>query len=241
MKFNKDVLDFLKGTKFSNGLKVIISSPENNIPFRMNYIEKLVKGKNIIHLGCLDHNITLIEQKIKQNIWFHKKLDECSNKCLGIDINRDGIEYIKKELGYKNVICHDILEEKVNKEIQNDNWDYIILGEMLEHIDNPVKFLKMIGEKYADHIDKLIISVPNAMSFENFKHAFKHIEFINSDHRYWFTPYTLGKVVTQAGLYIDSFQFCMAHKLPKKNKRFKKYLFNKYPVFRDTIVMIVKI
>lgn len=238
MKFDSEILSYLSGEKFSKGLKVKISEKEKTIPLRMEYIEKLVVNKQIIHLGCADH-IPLIKEKIRRNKWFHKRLVESSRYCLGIDINREAIEYIKNELGYSDVLVADIQKNDLIKEISSQKWDYLIMGELLEHLDDPVDFLKTIKEKYSPFISYLIVSAPNALRIENYYNSKKQLEVINSDHRFWFTPYTLAKILYRAGFEIESYQFCQGFKL-QVNQVFKKRLLRKYPAFRDTIIMIAK-
>lgn len=238
MEFHNEISTYLKGDKFSNVLKIKISTREKYIPLRMDYIEGLVQNKNVIHLGCADH-IPLIKQKIQKNTWFHKRLAECTNKCLGIDISQEGIDYIQKELGYNDVIQCDILTDEIPAQVKAEHWDFIIMGEIVEHIDNPVEFLQRTKLRYAGFIDKIIISVPNAFRIGNFKCVFKDLEHINSDHRYWFTPYTLAKVATRAGLTMENFQFCQGHKIPRHYIT-SKFLAKRYPAFRDTLVMVLK-
>ena len=203
----------------------------------MDFIEAIIKDKRVIHVGCTDH-IPLIGNKIKENIWFHKRLNESAMTCLGIDINSDAIDYCKKELGYHNIYYHDIgSSSKPLQEIENSRWDYMIIGEVLEHVDNPVLFFKNILKNYSC-IEKIIITVPNAFRIENFGYVFKHRELINSDHRYWFTPYTLAKVATESGMHIEGFWFVSGLKPPRLNI-IKKALLKMYPAFRETIVMVV--
>ncbi|MBE9547614.1 MAG: hypothetical protein IMF10_09025 [Proteobacteria bacterium] len=108
----------------------------------------------------------------------------------------------------------------------------------MEHVDNPVLFLDSIKRKYSKHIDKLIITVPNAFKIENFIFIKNdNIEMINSDHRYWFTPYTLGKVVTRACLKIEGYGFFQSYQVTRGSEMEKELLIN--PAMRDTILMIV--
>ena len=92
-------------------------------------------------------------------------------------------------------------------EIENVKFDYAILGEVLEHVDNPVLFIASIIDSYRENIDRLIITVPNAFSSWHNKMAKKGIECINSDHRYVFTPYTLTKVLNEAGMEVEEIVF----------------------------------
>ena len=239
MEFNGEIHDYLSGKSFSSGCLASISFREKSIPLRMDFIESIIAGKKIIHLGCTDH-LALIERKIKENRWFHKRLCDAAEKCLGIDINGKAIEYCRNELGYTNILCHDIINDRPHPDITGSRWDYMIIGEILEHVDNPVLFLHAIRTNYQNCIERVIISVPNAFRYENFKLAFKHAECINSDHRYWFTPYTIAKVVDRAGMKVEAFWFVSAYEIARRYL-IANALLRRYPAFRDTIVMIAAV
>jgi len=238
MNFDKDIEKYLSGSEFTDALNCTIAKKEKSIPFRIEFIESVITGKRIIHMGCVDH-LPIIEEKIKKNTWLHNRLVEKSEFCLGIDINEEGIDHMKK-MGYPDVICHNIIEDIPCPEIINTKWDYMIMGEILEHVDNPVMFLSSIKEKYSGCIDKIIITVPSAFRYVNFKYILKGIEKINSDHRYWFTPYTLAKIVSSAGLKVESFQMCETDEFSKSGF-VKKFVLKRYPGLRDILLMIIKV
>ena len=244
MRFDSSISSYLIGDRFSNGLDIRISKREKMIPDRIIRLEELVSGKRVIHFGCVDH-LPLIEQKIKNNCWLHERLSNSAEICLGVDINCEGIEYLRKELHYKNVICADVISNSIS-EINAMQWDYVVMGEIIEHVDNPVAFLEEFAKRYSSNVDRVLITVPNAFSIINFKNGLNHKECINTDHRYWFTPYTLGKVVTRAGLKVISFEFCEGFP-QKSNLKVRSlmhpwetvmcYMLKFYPSFRDTLLL----
>jgi hypothetical protein len=247
MEFTEEIKKYIDGEKFSNGLEIQIANKESTIYNRLRFLENLVAKKRVIHLGCCDH-LPLIEEKIKQNIWLHKRIDDVTNHCLGIDINNEGINYLKQKLKYENVICANILSQDI-PEIKENKWDYLIMGEILEHVDDPVSFLREIKIRYSSNIKKIVITVPNAFAHYNFKAAAKNIEVINTDHRFWFTPFTLAKVLVRAGYKLSSYYFAqdISNKIGNKakililpyivRKKHYKLLLNT-PTFRDTLIMI---
>ncbi|PIS27246.1 MAG: hypothetical protein COT43_11480 [Candidatus Marinimicrobia bacterium CG08_land_8_20_14_0_20_45_22] len=239
MKFEDDLTPFLSDSEFSNALRVKISEKETTVLSRIEYLESLVRNKNIIHIGCVDH-IPLIPWKIKNNIWLHKRLSDCTKRCLGIDLNEEGIQYLKTKLNYQDVIRLDITEEYPAKEIILQKWDYAIVGEILEHLNEPFSFLTSIKRNYSGIIDRIVITVPNAFRLPNFLFARKHIEYINSDHRFWFTPFTLAKLLSDAGMKVEEFQFCQDYPLTRKSI-VRKIILKKYPAFRNVLVMVAKI
>ncbi|MHC1706742.1 MAG: methyltransferase domain-containing protein [Bacteroidales bacterium] len=246
MKFPIDLLPYLKGEKFSNGLDFTISTPESSILGRFSYLENLARGKNIIHLGCCDH-LPLIDEKIRRNSWMHGRLVSKAKYCLGIDIDPVSVDYVKTKLGYQDLICKDIVNEDV-AEITAQHWDYLILGEILEHIDDPVAFLRTIREKYGKNIEAIVITVPNTFLWANHRNVLRHKEIINSDHKYSFTPYTLAKILSIAGYTVQEFYFTQdfhfrsawrrRFKFLYYLKHFRTYLFLRwYPGLRENLVV----
>ncbi|MCK5333000.1 MAG: class I SAM-dependent methyltransferase [Candidatus Aenigmarchaeota archaeon] len=246
MKFDAKSLKYLAGRVFSNGLKITISKPEATVLDRFELLERLISNKKIIHLGCCDH-VSLIKEKVKAGVWLHSRLCKKAARCVGLDIDKEGIDYLKNQMNYSDVICADLMLDKL-PEIRKNKWDYIVLGEVLEHVSNPSMFLKNINEKYKKNIGAIIITVPNAFSWLNTIYAFRHKEFINTDHRYWFTPYTLAKVLTNAGFKVDDFYFCepfqprgfMASKVNIKNA-LMIFILKKFPALRRTLIVVARL
>ncbi|MCX6250424.1 MAG: hypothetical protein NTX61_06700 [Bacteroidetes bacterium] len=197
---NPEFKDFITGKLFDNNCQILfdISLKVRN---RDLILKELTNQKKIIHIGCVDH-LEIIEQKIKSGTWLHNILLESSERCLGIDINPEGISYLQQRHLIPDLVCADITQNTIN-EISQNQWDYILLPEVLEHISNPVSFLCSLKEKYGNNIDKIIITVPNVFALPEYIYASRNIELINSDHRYWFSPYTILKVINDAGLILE--------------------------------------
>ncbi|MFN1835364.1 class I SAM-dependent methyltransferase [Balneola sp. MJW-20] len=234
MKFSKEDIEYLNGNKFSNGRKFKVAG-KNNVNFsRLDFLESYAKDKNVLHIGFTDH-IPLIKEKIGKNQWLHTRLVQKAKNCYGIDIDADAVEYVKSEISIDNVFCFDITKDNIPTEISDKKWDVIIIGEVLEHIDNPVEFLSQIHLKFSKIAGELIVTVPNALELINIKLIRKGQEFINTDHRYWFTPYTLSKVLFNSGFlskevfYSQTFQ---------PSRFYERYLVNKFPMLRETVISI---
>jgi hypothetical protein len=237
MKLSNETIPYLKDEKFSDGLYLTIASPERRLVNRIDYICRYAKGKKILHVGCLDH-IPLIEKKISQGVWLHKRIEEVAEKQIGIDINREGLEWVRSRLGYANVYYENIISNDPPGEfIANETWDAMILGEILEHVDNPVAFLNQLKIKYAPYVREVLITVPNAFAMDNFMLALKQKECINTDHRSWFSIYTLSKNLSLAGFGEFDFHFVTSYPSDYKNNWLKRILVNRFPALRNTIVM----
>lgn len=205
--------------------------------YRINYIEEQIRQKKVIHIGYCDHP-EIIDFKIKQNTWLHKRLCLSAEKCIGIDINQLSVDYVRERYGFPGY-CIDIMTDDIPLEIKQDTWDFVILGEVLEHIDDPITFLKTIKAKFDGRAAYILVTVPNAFRLINFKNIFKSEEFINSDHRWWFTPFTLQKACNLAGFKPEKVILAQGFKVPRY-RIFKKILLSLYPGFRDTVIVLAK-
>lgn len=226
---------FLKGEQFDNKLIFNIKNTYYKPSSREGYLNTLIYGKSVIHVGCVDH-IEIIEQKIKDNTWLHGLLVKSAKKCIGVDINQEGIELLKSK-GIADVYCHNIVSTDILDEIKNQFWDYLLLGEILEHVREPYSFLSRLHENYSEYVKKIIITVPNAFRLKNFKYAFSNKEIINSDHFYNFSPYTIAKLLVHAGFNVREIRFEMNGHI-KNNGPINRIVLKKFPFLRDSIITI---
>jgi 2-polyprenyl-3-methyl-5-hydroxy-6-metoxy-1,4-benzoquinol methylase len=241
MKIDQKLLKYLKGEEFSNGLVVDPGRLKYEARSREDAITEIIKGKDVIHIGCSDH-IPLIREKIAGNRWLHKLITENARTCIGIDIDKESIEFVVRELGYTNVIHGNILTDEL-KEISGKQWDYAVFGEIIEHLDNPVEFLRIFREKYERNVKRFIITAPNVYNRKNLKNMLRYREEINSDHRFWFTPYTIAKLVVSAGLNPEKISYANLMKIGKMKLiiRRLKHIFNipvKYPYYYFNSIII---
>ena len=88
--------------------------------------------------------------------------------------------------------------------------------------------------------DKLIITVPNAFSLENLFFTLSKKECINSDHRYWFSPYTIAKICTLAEIEIEEYHFCSHSPNINLNIILKKF-YKLYPNTLSSIFLMGKL
>jgi len=231
MVFSSDISDYLSGKKFSSGVSVKIADSRTKIYNRLDLLTDLSVKKRVVHLGFADH-IELIETKLAKNQWLHQRLMNVADDCIGIDLNEEAVTFIKQKLGIDKVYEYDVIEYPPFREITDHTWDVMILGEIIEHIDNPVNFLRVLKEKYGSRVHSLVITAPNAFRYRNTKVFMTKEEYINSDHRYWFTPYTLAKIGVRAGWSPKRFEYADGTNYPLR------WLYRFFPVLCDTIVMV---
>jgi len=237
MKLNDELREFLSGKIFSSGCYFKLSGDFSERS-RLTYMQKMVKDARVLHIGCVDHTPKKVQRKLERGVWLHKLLMDSAELCAGVDINEEGVDYLTDEMKLPHIYCGDILSDLIPG-VSDKDWDYVVLGEILEHVDNPVDFLDRLRRRPGLENAKCIITVPNAFHYKNFKKALKHFEDINSDHRYWFTPYTLSKVLVMAGWEVEDIQltqdraFGFFPPIPY-------YLLKRYPLLRSKVVAMAK-
>lgn len=232
MKFRSDALPYLDGKEFSNGLAFRVADPERQIALRTETLQGIVRDKKIIHVGFADH-LPLIAQKLAENRWLHAQLCEAAARCAGVDTNSEAIALVEQAFGIGDLHNFDVDVDAPPASLTSESWDYLVAADVLEHVDNPVRFLALLAEKLP--VKRVVITVPNAFSLENVRSIFRNEELINTDHRYWFTPYTLAKVGVRAGLEVEEFFLCQNGYAPS---RLWDPILRRFPLLRETVVMV---
>jgi 2-polyprenyl-3-methyl-5-hydroxy-6-metoxy-1,4-benzoquinol methylase len=233
---------YLEGSAFSNSFRMDIWSGVQVGMNRLAFLCSLARGKNVVHIGCCDH-AALIDQKIRSGEWLHERLTSAARRCIGIDINADAVNVVR-QLGFDNIRCGDMTDAAtLDSVIGNGPWDLAILGDVVEHLDNPVAFLAATANNLRGHVEEIVVSVPNAFCWENWWGLLRHEECVNSDHRYWFTPFTLAKVLTRAGYQPRGFLFVEAQGLQGRGLRHRllRMTLRCFPSLSSTLVMTATI
>jgi 2-polyprenyl-3-methyl-5-hydroxy-6-metoxy-1,4-benzoquinol methylase len=191
--------DFLSGKRLHVGWRFKdLSVPA--IADRMAYIRAICRGKKVLHIGCLDHEEILFS-KVKNKSWLHGIVTEAAELCVGVDVNHAAYDRVRRELGLDNIRLLDLSQDSRSDDLESltkVDWDLILCPEILEHITNHRQFLENLYN-IASPATKLIITVPNAFSVANFINTLRRFEAVNSDHRYWFTSYTLCHLLVDHG------------------------------------------
>jgi hypothetical protein len=240
MKFDDTTGPYLRGEAFSNGLAVTMTPEPDDVRLRsrIDWLCELCARHDVVHVGCVDHDIAQAQHKLARGKWLHARLDDATSRCLGVDIDAPGIEQLRETFGYTDLLAANLLEDECAP-ITEHQWDDMVLAEVLEHIGDPVTFLKTLNIRFGERFQRFIITVPNAFAEENFKAARRGVEAINTDHRFWFTPYTLAKVVVDAGLTPERVIACR-NGVVKRRSFFKNRRLTAHPLLRNNLIMIAR-
>ena len=99
---------------------------------------------NILDIGCLDE--TAFESKIRSGFWLHEEIASVAKSVIGID-NSDVLKQAPIETGFSTIVFEDIFTlEPANY----PNIDVIVMGELIEHLVNPLSVLSQLVGKFPE-------------------------------------------------------------------------------------------
>lgn len=153
---------------------------------RATFFSERLQGAKVLHVGFVDYPITTTESNL------HLTLSEVCREIVGYDINKLGAEKVRPYLPpHQQRMYFDL------KEIGQEHFDWVIVPEVLEHVDNIQLFLSQITRCNAENF---IFTVPDAFALSHFyqkRSENEAYEIVHPDHNCWFSPYTLQNVITK--------------------------------------------
>jgi len=240
MRLRDESRDYLTGQKFERKytLRLDFDAGDFVLEDRIEILRALAAGKKVIHAGCVDHDPAILERKRRAGVWLHEILLHSAKRCYGVDTSAEGIAYLREVLGHRDVAHLDI-RLGPSPPLSAERWDLLLLPEILEHQDDPVAFLRDVRRTFGFNVRELVVTVPNGFYERNFRLARRGREHVNSDHRYWFTPYTLARVLTEAGFGVQELRACMrSRSWQRKAGLLQRSRLKRRPLLRSNLVAI---
>jgi len=169
---------------------------------RCDYIVNRCRSKRVLHLGCTDWPYT--EAKRANGALLHARLGHAASSLVGVDLDAEGIACLRR-LGFQDAYV-DNAECLTEPAVCNRTYDVVVAGEIIEHLENPGRFLRGIQSLMAPQTE-LILSSVNAYCFFRFFYYLLGREEIHADHNYYFSPRVLCRLLERCGLEVTEFCF----------------------------------
>lgn len=171
--------------------------PKTKLVNRIDFILKKSANQNVLHLGPIgriDPNTPIAS--------LHREIIEVSNRSVGIDLDKKGIDIAKNE-GIQNIIWGNV-EEMENISL-NEKFTLIVAGEIIEHLSNPGNFLDGV-KKFFSHDTEMIITTPNSFCFQRFiPTLILKKETVHPDHTCYYSYNTLANLLERHGFSIKEY------------------------------------
>jgi len=192
-----------------------------------------VAGRRVLHVGFADH-VPLIASRVADGSWLHARLSRGAALCIGIDINPAAVA-AARGLGFDNVHELDIFADAGAATLAEWQPDLVLVPDVIEHLPDPAAFLRRLAQCLPTA--EFVVTVPNALSLRNAAQALAGVERINTDHRAWFSPFTLLKVLADAGLQADSLHGCGVAAARSVKGRLLRALTQWRPIWSDVLLV----
>lgn len=163
---------------------------------RQEFILTRARGKRVLHLGCVDRG--LLAERFARGDLMHQRLAGVAADLWGVDIDREGIEFLRAH-GFPKVVAADVSDLDRTPDLQGLEFDLIVASEILEHLSNPGLFLGALDRFMAGRPGDLVVTVPNAFRVDTLLSLFRGVEYVHPDHVYWFSYHTVTHLLRRHG------------------------------------------
>ena len=162
---------------------------------RFEIIKQYIVKKKVLDLGIVQHDV----YKIKKEYWLHRLICSYSKECIGVDIKKEGIVYLRKK-GYE-VYLADVQEFNLNRK-----FEVVVAGELIEHLTNFEGFFTSV-KKHMHEESKLILTTPNMYFLPRVIKIIFRGKKINPEHNCWFDELTIKQLLNSQGFEIESIYY----------------------------------
>jgi len=151
---------------------------------RFEVFRQICANRRVLHVGCVDWPITDIESNL------HLFLDGHCAVLDGFDVHDEAFPTLQPRLKGRLFSSWEQV---------HDNYDVVLVPEVLEHVPNVAEFLAAIDAVGATHV---VLTAPDA--YQCFRRHFDYdqgsktfVEVVHPDHNNWYTPYTLSNTIAK--------------------------------------------
>ncbi|HJS90485.1 MAG TPA: methyltransferase domain-containing protein [Steroidobacteraceae bacterium] len=164
---------------------------------RIKYIVSACAGRNVLDLGAMDE--TAWASKRSRGTWLHEEIARVARQVEGVD-NSSIIPPGGLATAQNALIRRGEIEDLTRLITELDEVpDTIVAGELIEHLENPLRFLRRFAEIPRLSGSQLILSTPNATALHNFLIGLARRESTHRDHLCILSYKTLTTLCRRAG------------------------------------------
>lgn len=146
--------------------------------------------QSVLDIGMVGH---AIENSFKAD-WRHDNIRKIATRTVGIDIVEKAVLELQRK-GY------DVRLVDATSEVDiGERFDRVVLGDVIEHVDNPVALLRFAARHLAEN-GLIVCTTPNPVFYENILSILRNGMLItNAEHVSWITPSNAMELAYRAGL-----------------------------------------
>lgn len=167
----------------------------NRVAGRQEWITELCSGKRVVHMGFAD--VGCEPNRSAPGAWLHARLALAAGEIVGLDSDPETVASAKAHgFDVAMVDCTDV--EAVHR-LQIHRADVVLVGELIEHVDDPVALLKSASALVRPD-GEVVVTTPNARSLHGLLLAAARREMVHPDHLMSFSARQLFETARRSGL-----------------------------------------
>ncbi len=165
---------------------------------RIQFIARACQGLRVLDLGAMDE--TASAAKRGRGAWLHDEIAAVASRVDGVD-NSAVIPVDGLSTGPNSAIFRgDITDLEPIVAALAEIPEVVVAGELIEHLENPLRFLNSLATVKRLSGQILILSTPNATAVHNVLIALARRESTHRDHLCILSYKTLATLCTRAGM-----------------------------------------
>jgi 2-polyprenyl-3-methyl-5-hydroxy-6-metoxy-1,4-benzoquinol methylase len=136
----------------------------------------------------------------------HAVLTRTAAKCIGVDIDAEGVKGLTDAGIFDNLVLADVLTLD-RAELPLPHVDFIVAGDIIEHLSSPGSLLDSAA-RLSDPGTQLVLTTPNALGLPMFIRYLRGEIVEGPDHKVSFNVYTLRNLLGCHGWEIRRLATC---------------------------------
>jgi len=157
---------------------------------KRDFILDMCSDMSVLDVGCVQHSWKMA---VNNPRWLHGALRGVASSCVGVDYLADDVTELRKR-GY-DIVYGNVLEDP-----PPGRFDRVVLGDILEHVEDPATLLSYVAEALTD--DGLaIITTPNPFYLGQFiTIGARGAPTVNPEHVAFYDPITFTSLIERSPL-----------------------------------------
>ena len=172
------------------------------IASRLAYLRELARDKDVLDVGVVEHFL----DNERNDQWLHRNLVEVARTCRGVDILEDEVTALRAK-GF-DVVVHDMTVGPLDEQ-----FDVVVLGEVIEHLGAPQSFLANLGAMLRPG-GVLVLSTPNPYMLNRAWHSLRGRFHDSVDHALLLGPSSIAELAGRVGLEVVAWRGVRLKDLP---------------------------
>lgn len=154
------------------------------------FLLRFVANQDVLDIGVVEHTVA----RTYGSSWKHRRIKEFAARVVGVDIVEDAVRALCAR-GY------DVRFVDATSEIDlGDRFTRVVIGDVIEHVDNPVSLLKFAA-RHLENDGLVLCTTPNPFFIGHLVRSFRDPPFVaNGEHVSWITPTMALELGLRAGL-----------------------------------------